>query len=489
MSSVFLSFGPKSGFLLGHCLNSLVECNDMPQTWYSEGHNGLLPNAVFFDNAKSVRLYEDFYFEEKAKEAVKSKNVMKLDLPEGSPVSIPKYKPTPFIEYIKNGGKTILPLDQPRPDFMLENCEISWCDIVNFDLPRKSFVEIPGTDIEPMNTYMSGFEKASENDMYYEYTDPIRKSMETCDRVTSFICMSDRNDGFGGFFSKLSDFMTEEAPKAVRFVYSMDEDITSNEVAVNASLSLASCLDFAHIHTVLLSPPVLPDVINPKKYHSDNVYSKSALLSMALTSSIYPILNGKATARQYLDTIAPTGVLKFASLSASFPSFDPIVPFSFPTEGRILTKLVSVSGVGPDSIFSAIQSQKPDSPYFYNGFGQEMPLFVGLTCPHMFKDEYITSDGQKPTTKPPNLSQEDYDRFVKFGVIKKKDGLPSDKVRVLSSIAEYTTSSSLVTPLKNSVEFVRNAHVFCKDISPEDSGKMSEIILNLIDALQAEDDQ
>ena len=483
MSSIFLSFGPKSGFLLSNTLNNLIECNDMPPTWYSENSNKFLPNCIFFDNAKSVKLYEDYDFEEQYKEISKQRKVSNIDLPKDGSITIPKFKPTPFVEYIKNGGSTILPLDKPRPNFYLENYDISWCDIINFNLSRKSFVEIPGTDIEPLNTYMKGFEKASENDSYYEFTDPIRKIMETCDRVTTFFNFVDRNNGYGGFFAKTSEYLMEEAPKAVRITYSIAEQIDSDEIASNASLSLASSLEVSNIHSVLLLPQELPPIFDINKIKLNNDYINSFILSMSLTSSILPILNNVTTSRQYLDILSPSSILKFVSLSSSFPSFDPITSFGFPTNNRIFSKLVLVSGIGKDQREHIYETNKPDSPYFYSGFGNDMPLFIGLTAPHIFKDNYITIDGQKPTEKPPNLSQEDYDKLVKFGVIKRKEGVNNDLIKVLSTISEYSTSSSLSIPLSNSIDFIKNSCRITRDISQGDCDQLAEFVHNIIDGL------
>ena len=81
MSTVFLSFGPNSGFLTAHVLNSMIECQDSPPLWYSEAHGGLLPNCVFFDNAKTVKLYEDYNIAmENAKKSNPNSKIQTLQL-------------------------------------------------------------------------------------------------------------------------------------------------------------------------------------------------------------------------------------------------------------------------------------------------------------------------------------------------------------------------------------------------------------------------
>jgi hypothetical protein len=487
MSTVFLSFGPKSGFLTGHAINSMIECQDSPALWYSESYTGLLPNVVFFDNAKTVKLYEDYDIAME-NDAGKASKIQKIDLPKDGPIQIPKFKPTPFIDYIKKGGVTSLPLDKPRPDFGLENCEIGWCDIVNFNLSRRSFCEIPGTDTEPMNTYQAGFEKASELDHFDEYTDPIRRQFESCDRMGAVVFAIDRNNGFGGFASKLSEYVIEEAPKAVRFVFSTCEAVESDEIAANASLATASFLEFAHIHTLLVPPPeeALPNIIDAKKYKADNDFSRMGLLSMPFVSSLIPLLNGNVTPRKYLDTIAPSSILKFAALNTCFPSFDDHSLFTFPAEERVFTRFVTTAGVG-DKAPEAIEALKPEAPFFFDHASSAQPLFVGINQPHIFKDGYVTMEGMKPTEKPPALSDADYKRLVAAGVIRPKLGVDCANIRALSSVSYFSTSRSLSTQLEYCVNFIRNAHAISHDISDADALQKAEVVLNIIDGLRADE--
>ena len=490
MSTVFLSFGPNSGFLTGHLINSMIECQDSPPLWYSEAYGGLLPNCVFFDNAKTVKLYEDYDIAvENARKANPKGKIETLNLPENGPIQLPKFKPTPFIEYIKKGGQTSLPLDQPRPNFGLENCEIAWCDIVNFNMMRRSFCEIPGTDAQPMKTFSAGFEKASELDNFDEYSDPIRRQFESCDRVASVVFLVDRNDGFGGFATKMSEYVMEEVPKAVRFVFSTCEAVESDEIASNASLATASFLDFAHIHTLLVPPATdgaLPKVIDPSRYKGDNVFSRMGLLSMPLLSGLIPMLNGEVTPRKYLDTIAPSSILKFTSLNACFPSFDDMTLFSFPAEERVFTRFVATCGLG-DKAPEAVESYKPGSPFFFDHGSSKQPLFVGINQPHFFKDNYVTMEGMKPTQKPPGLSDGDYERLIKAGVIKPKLGVPCAKLRALSSVAYFSTSASLSKQLEYCIDFIRNSPNITHDIDRADAQQKAEIILNIIDGLKADE--
>lgn len=491
MSSVFLSFGPRSGFLTGHMLNSLIECTDSPPNWYCESAGGLLPNVVFFDNAKSVRFYSDYEdIEDKITKNETNRSIQKLNLPQDGSIIMPKFKPTPFIEYIKKGGKTFIPLDEPRPNFGLEHSDIAWCDMINFNMSRRSFVEIPGTDIEPLNTYIEGYEKAAENENFDHYTDPIRRNFESCDRVASVIITADRNTGYGGFSAKIADYILEEIPKAVRFVFHTADEVDSDAVAANASLALASALDFAHIHSVLIPPETnsLPPIIDSSKYKADNIFSRTALLSMPLLSGLLPMLNGGVRARQYLDVLAPTPILKFVSISAAFPAFDKPTLYSFPAEERVLSSITTLAGVGADAREGILSSMKPESPYFYEAFEHPQPLFVGLTMPHFFADRAVTADGQKPTERPPSLSVEDYERLIKAGVIKRREGVPCDRLRLLSAAAKWETSASLAEKLENASGFIRSSPAITHDISISDASHLADVVMNIVDGLKAESD-
>lgn len=480
MSTLFLSFGPNSGFLTGQCLNSLVECLDAPPTWYGESMTGLLPNAVFYDNAKSVRLYND----EVAEIDEKLGKVEKIEAKSDSPIYIPRFKPTPFIEYIKNGGQTMIPLDKPRPNFELDDCELVWSDIVNFNLSRRSFYEIPGTDIEPLTTYCSGIEKLSDTNLYDDMTEPIRRSLESIDRITSIISTIDRNDGYGGVFAKLSEYISEEVPKATKISFSMSDDITSDAMACNACLSLSASLNFSDMHTVLTLPEKLPDVINPEHFSPSNVYQRTALYSIPFTSAILPIVHNAAEARTIARTVAPVSFLKFCSLSCAFPYYDPMTDFSFKTEERIYTRYTILNGVPKDSSSKLIdETLKPASPFFYQGVSQKNPCFVGLTMPHFFKSNVMTNTGDRPSVKPPGLSDEDYERLVRFKVITVRPPVECACIRTLSTANCFSTSRSLVEPLKNTVQFIRNAPTITHAISNDDAQAAAEIVLNTIDGL------
>lgn len=455
----------------------------MPPTWYSESRNGLLPNAVFFDNAKSVRLYEDF--DAQAAQQDSLKKIQKIEAPQkDSPISIPHFKPTPFIEYVKKGGQTIIPLDKPRPNFHLEDCEIAWCDIVNFNLSRKSFVEIPGTDIEPLKTYMAGLEKASESDLYEDLTEPIRRSLETCDRISNYIITVDRNEGYGGVFTKIAEYLEDETPKASRFTFSMADEIETEVVACNASLSLSSSIKNSSIHTVLQLPETLPPLFDPNRFQPSNLYQRSAMFSIPFTSSILPILTNAVAGRGIVDIVAPTSILKFASLSCSVPYYHPIVDYSFKTEERIYSRFTITNGVPVDASTKYIDEElKPGSPFFYQGVAQKQPFFVGLTMPHFFGDKVVTNTGDKPTVRPPGLSDADFERLVKFKVITLKEAVECARIRTLSTVAAFSTSKSLVEPLSNCVDYLRRAQRITNEISYDDAQAATEVIMNVIEGL------
>lgn len=482
MSSIFLSFGPHSGFLTGHCLNSLVECLDMPPTWFSESRNGLLPNAVFFDNAKSVHLYEDYELPDDNKE--KNLKIEKIDTDSNSVIKIPRFKPTPFIEYVKKGGQTLIPLDKPRPNFHLDDCDIAWCDIVNFNLSRKSFIEIPGTDIEPLKTYMSGIEKASDTELYDDLTDPIRRSLETCDKVSNYIISVDRNEGYGGIFSKVSEYLIDETPKATKFSFSMAEEISDEITACNASLSLSTSLNYSNCHCVLQLPENLPPLIDPNRINVKNLYHQTALFSIPFTSSILPILTNAASGRSIVDIISPTSALKFVSLSCGVPYYEIPITYSFKAEERIYTRYTITNGVPTEVSNKYIdETFKPGSPFFYGGVGQKQPEFVGLTMPHFFSDNVVTNTGDKPTVKPTGLSDDDYQRLVQYKVIKVKEPVDCARIRTLSTVSTLSTSKSLADPLKNCVDYLRRSPAITHEIGYDDAQAATEVILNIIDGL------
>ncbi|OHT15429.1 hypothetical protein TRFO_42494 [Tritrichomonas foetus] len=483
MSTVFLSFGPTSGFLTGHCLNSLVECMDLPPTWFSESRNGLLPNAVFIDNAKSVHLYEEYELPDETTE--KSMKIEKIDPQADSPIKIPRFKPTPFIEYIKKGGQTIIPLDKPRPNFKLDDCDIAWCDIVNFNLSRKSFVEIPGTDIEPLQTYMSGIEKASDSELFDELTEPIRRSLETCDSVANYIITIDRNSGYGGVFSKIAEYLEEETPKAMKISYSIAEEINSEAVACTASLSLSTSLNHSNLHTVLTLPEKLSPIFDMAKFSARNQYHTTALFSLPFTASILPILTNKVTGRAVVDIVAPTSILKLASLSCALPYYDPMTDYSFKTEERIYSRFTMTNGVPNDISNRLIEDDlRPGSPFFYDGAGQNQPVFVGLTMPHYFADNYVTNTGDRPIQRPAGLSDADYARLVQFGVVKVKEPVECARIRTLSTVSTFSTSKSLVEPLMNCVDFLKRSPRITNEISNDDAQAATEIVLNIVDGLR-----
>lgn len=481
MSSIFLSFGPHSGFLTGHCLNNLVECLDMPPTWFSESRNGLLPNAVFFDNAKSVHLYEDYELPDPNEKNLK---IEKVEPDSNSPIKIPRFKPTPFIEYVKKGGQTLIPLDKPRPDFHLDDCDISWCDIVNFNLSRKSFVEIPGTDIEPLKTYMSGVEKANDSELFEELTDPIRRSLETCDKVSNYIITIDRNEGYGGVFSKVSEYLIDETPKAMKFSFSMAEDVTDEITACNVSLSLSSALNYSSMHTVLQLPEKLPPLIDVNRFKVKNIYHQTALFSIPFTSSILPILTNAASGRSIVDVVSPTSALKFTSISCGVPYYEEPITYSFKAEERIYTRYTITNGVPNDISNKFIdETFRPGSPFFYAGVGQKQPQFVGLTMPHFFSDNVVTNTGDKPTVKPSNISDADYQRLIQYKVIKVKEPVDCARIRTLSTVVTLSTSKSLAEPLKNCIDYIRRSPAITHEVSYDDAQAATEVIFNIIDGL------
>ena len=483
MSTLFLSFGPNSGFLTGHCLNSLVECMDSPPTWYRESFSGLLPNAVFFDNARSVHLYLDEQIEEPEKYGKIERIEERPDLP----IYIPRFKPTPFIEYVKSGGKTMIPLDQPRPDFHLDDCELTWSDIVNFNLSRRSYYEIPGTDVEPIETYMSGVERLNDSEIYDGMTEPIRRALEGIDRMSCVVATVDRNTGYGGVYDRITEYLGEEIPKATQLSFSMAEEVGSDAVACNACLSLSSCLNYSAMHTVLTLPENLPEIINPDSVKLSNLYHRTALFSIPFTSVLMPILQGAVDARTMVNTVSPMSFLKFTSLCAAFPYYDPMVDWSFKVEERIFSRYTILNGVPNDSTSKMIdETLKPEAPFFYAGVSQKQPYFVGLTMPHFFKDDVITNTGDRPSVKPPGLSDEDYQRLVQFKVIQVRPPVPCASVRTLSTAACLSTSRSLVEPLQNTVQFIRNAPSITKQMVSDDAQAAAEIVLNVIDGLKEE---
>lgn len=485
MSSVFLSFGQTSGFLTGQCLNSMIECVDMPPTWYTEYSGGLLPNAVFYDNAKSVHLFND---QELNEEDLEGKKIEKFEPGSDSPVVIPRYKPTPFIEYVKKGGPTMIPLNQPRPDFKLDECEINWSDIVNFNLSRRSFYEIPGTDMEPLRTYQSGIEKLGSQDVFDEMTDPIRRCLESIDRAASFIITFDRNNGYGAVFSKMSEYLIDEAPKATRISFSIGEEVHDDMTACCASLSTSAALEASHLHSVFILPPELPPLMSKEKFKADNLYHRVSLYSIPFTSLLLPMLHNVITPRSIVDIVAPTSILKFASVYGTFPYFDPMTPFSFNISDRIYSRYSFVSGIGAATRNTLIDQLKPEGSYFYKGVGQDSPYFVGLTMPHFFNDGVLTMDGQKPTVRPPGLNDADWNRLVTAGVIKVKEGVDASRIRILSSIATLTTSRSLAEPLQNAVRFIKDAPAITHSILPDEAEPMAEVIANIIDGINEPDE-
>lgn len=483
MSTLFLSFGPNSGMLTGHCLNSLIECPDLPPTWYTESYTGLLPNAVFFDNAKSVHLYLD----EEVDDLSKYGKVERISEKEGLPITIPRFKPTPFVEYVKNGGKTVIPLDQPRPDLHLDDVTLTWSDIVNFNLTRRSYYEIPGTDVEPLETYLSGIERLNDSQIYEGMTEPIRHSLEGIDRMSCVIATIDRNTGYGGVYERMTEYLSEEVPKAVQLSFSMADEITSDAVACNACLSLSSCLNHASMHTVLVMPEELPAILNPDAISASNVYQRTALFSVPLTSIVLPIVQGVTDARTVVNTVSPTSVLKFTSLSSAFPYYDPLVDWSFKAEERIYTRYSIMNGVPNESAQKMIdETLKPESPFFYAGVRQQQPVFVGLTMPHFFKDGVITATGDRPSVKPPGLSDEDYQRLVQFKVITVRPPVDCAFIRTLSTAGCLSTSRSLAQPLENAVQFIRNAPAITKEMVSDDAQAAAEVVLNVIDGLKEE---
>lgn len=486
MSSIFLSFGPTSGLLTGHCLNSLVECADMPKTWYSESYQGLQPNAVFFANSKSVHLYDDYIDESE----LSNSKIEKLNPSANSPIKVPKFKPTPFVEYIRGGGQTFLPLDKPRPKLGLSDVEIGWSDIINFNLSRKSFYEIPGTDIEPLVSYCQGVEVASDSYTFDELTEPIRYTLERCDKVSNYFITIDRNTGYGGIFNQvISNYIMEETPKATKISFSVAEDIKSEEVACNASLALSSALNYTDLHSVLSLPEKLPNLIDPSRFKSSNLYEMTALLSIPLTSSILPILTNTVQARDVINTVAPSSILKFAAIDCAFPYYDPMVEFSFKTEEKIYSRFTMVDGV-PNDISSSLidKDYRPESPYFYKGVTERYPLFVGLTMPHFFKDDVVTNTGDHPTKRPPGLSEADYQRLVQFKVIKERPPVKCEYIRTLSTVSTYSTCKSLAKPLENTIDYIKRAPYITKKMFSDDAGAAAEVIFNIIDGLKSPDE-
>ena len=126
----------------------------------------------------------------------------------------------------------------------------------------------------------------SEDHIYDELTEPIRYSLERCDRVSNYVITIDRNTGYGGIFNQISEYLIEETPKATKTSFSLAEDITSEEVACNASLSLASALNYTNMHTVLTLPEKLPNIIDPARFKPSNLYEMTALLSIPFTSAL-----------------------------------------------------------------------------------------------------------------------------------------------------------------------------------------------------------
>jgi hypothetical protein len=484
MSALFLSFGPSSGFLTGQVINNIIECVDIPPTWYSERARCLIPNAVFFDSAKSVHLYEDPQIPDVSELPHK---IERLDPGPDSSIRIPRFRPTPFIEYVKAGGQTLIPLDQPRPNFRLESCDLVWSDIANFNLSRKLFYEIPGSDIEPLLTFSSGFERASDPEIYDGLTEPIRRSLETIDRIGCLSVGIDRNFGFGGVYAKVAEYLAEETPKATQYSFSMAEEITSEEVACNASFSLSAALQFSSLHAVLTLPPTAPNIIDASLFHPASLYERASLFGLPVTSALLPILAGTVTAREVVDVVAPTSILKFASLSSAFPFYDALVDFSFRAEERIFSRFSALNGVPTDVGAKLIdQTLKPESPFFYRGTMQRNPCFIGLTMPHFFKSNVITNTGDRPTGRPAGLSDDMFQKLVQYKVTKHRPPVECASIRTLSTIATFSTSRSLIEPLRNTAEFFRNAPRITRTIAHDDAQAAAEVVLNICNGLAAD---
>jgi hypothetical protein len=480
MSTLFLSFGPTSGFLTGQCLNNLVECVDMPPTWYSESSRVLTPNAVFFDSAKSVRLYSD---PELPDPSTLGRKIERLNPSPDSPITIPRHRPTPFVEYVKSGGPTFIPLDKPRPNFQLESYDLVWSDIVNFNLSRRLYYEIPGTDVEPLRTFTSGFERASEPPIYEDMCEPIRRALESIDHIEALCLAIDRNYGFGGVYAKIAEYIAEETPKATQFSFSVSEDVTSEEMACNVCFSLSSALQYSSLHTVLTVPEQLPPIVE----HATNRFERTALLSIPVTSLLLPMLAGTVRAREVVDTVVPTSILKFASLAAAFPYYDGMTDFSFPVEERIFSRFSCTNGVPRDAAAALVDGTlRPESPFFYKGSIQKQPCFIGLTMPHFFKGNVITATGDRPTQRPAALSEKDFQRLVDCGVVKWRPPVACEYIRTLSTAATLSTSRSLTAPLRNTADFFRNATRITRTIAYDDAQAAADVVLNIVEGLESD---
>ena len=122
---------------------------------------------------------------------------------------------------------------------------------------------------------------------------------------------------------------------------------------------------------------------------------------------------------------------------------------------------------------------KPGSPFFYEGVGQQQPYFVGLTMPHFFADNAVTNTGDRPTQKPAQISDADYQKLVQLGVIKVKEPVECARIRTLSTAVTFSTSKSLVDPLQNCVDYLKRAPVITKEISYDDAQAATEITIML----------
>jgi hypothetical protein len=81
------------------------------------------------------------------------------------------------------------------------------------------------------------------------------------------------------------------------------------------------------------------------------------------------------------------------------------------------------------------------------------------------------------------MRDEDYERLVHAKVLKKKPAVPCPSVRTLSTCVALSTSRSLVEPLKNTLDFFRNAPAITRTMVASDAEAAANIIYNVIDGL------
>jgi hypothetical protein len=233
-------------------------------------------------------------------------------------------------------------------------------------------------------------------------------------------------------------------------------------------------------------PEVLPPIIDLARFRPYSIYHRTSLLSIPLTCFFLPFLHKAVTAREIVNTVAPSSVLKFTSLSAAFPYFDPMTDWSFGAEERIFSRFCFLNGVPVDeSLKFTEKTLKPESPFFYGSKDQRNPYFVGLTMPHFFKDGAVTNTGDRPSLKPSHLNEADYERLVLAKVLRKRPAVDCASIRTLSTVGCLSTSRSLAEPLRASLDFFRNAPAITRTIASTDAEAAASVVINIIDGLTA----